>query len=511
MMRELVIGLLLAAALAGMYLGFSLGPLFLLAALVFLVASGSHLGPVGLSLGPGKKRAKEACFEEIGGQAMAIQELKEALKFLADRDQVRRLGIRAMRGILLSGPPGTGKTLLARAAASYTNSAFHSVSGSEFIEMYAGVGAQRVRRAFDEARRQAKKEKKRGAILFIDEIEIMGGKRGRHSSHLEYDQTLNQLLVEMDGMADDRVPVMVIAATNRADLLDDALLRPGRFDRTVWVDLPDREGRAEILKIHTANKPLGSAVDIEALARETFGFSGAHLESLANEAAILALREGQETLEQRHFLEAVDKVMMGERSSRKPDAKELLRVALHELGHAVVGEVLRPGGVAKVSIAARGASLGYVRQVPGEEARLKTTRDLESDISCLLAGKVAEEIFLGDSSTGAAQDLERASDLASMMVRWGMSSLGLVAWEQIPRRTLFDAVQQVLSAAQSRAWDIISQNQAAIREGADDLMDRETMTGEEIRQLIDGRDGSGGGEQQVASVRGEFAALERGG
>jgi cell division protease FtsH len=237
-------------------------------------------------------------FQDIGGQASAKKELVEALDFIQDPEAVQSLGIRPLKGILLTGPPGTGKTLLAKAAAQYTGSAFIAAAGSEFIEMYAGVGAQRVRDLFSRAREAAREQGLSSSIIFIDEIEVLGGKRGQNHGHLEYDQTINQLLVEMDGLRPGRddVQLLVMAATNRADLLDDALTRPGRFDRIVRVDLPDREARREILSLHTRNKPLAPDVDLDRIARETFGFSGAHLESLANEAAIGALRSGTHTI-----------------------------------------------------------------------------------------------------------------------------------------------------------------------------------------------------------------------
>ena len=304
-------------------------------------------------------------FDDIGGQDSAINELKEALEFLLKPMEILHMGIRPIKGILLMGPPGTGKTLLARAAAGYAESVFLATSGSEFIEMYAGVGAKRVRQLFGEARKKARSEGKNSAVVFIDELEVLGAKRGSHASHMEYDQTLNQLLVEMDGLMPDSEPrILVIAATNRADMLDPALMRPGRFDRQVQVELPDKKGRVRILQIHTRNKPLAQDVDMDAVARATFGFSGAHLESLANEAAVLALREGKKEIQQRHFTEAVDKVILGEKLSRQPSTKEMERVAVHESGHALVSELLRAGSVSSLTVVPRGQALGYMRRTP---------------------------------------------------------------------------------------------------------------------------------------------------
>ena len=285
-MRKLEISVGVAAGLVAFLAlrGYNIFPWLLLFGLTyFLVASRGHLGEIGRKkVGAVVGNRPQVTFEDVGGQRVAKRELMEALQFLRNYDRARRLGIRPLKGILLAGPPGTGKTLLAKAAANYTDSAFISASGSEFIEVYAGLGAQRVRSLFEKARKLARAEKKTAAIIFIDEIEVLAGRRGTQVGHLEYDQTLNQLLVEMDGLRlDDDVRILVIGATNRPDLLDAAILRPGRFDRTVRVDLPDREGRCEILNLHLKNKPLAPEVSIDTLAKETFGLSGAHLESCA--------------------------------------------------------------------------------------------------------------------------------------------------------------------------------------------------------------------------------------
>ncbi|HHW98614.1 MAG TPA: AAA family ATPase, partial [Firmicutes bacterium] len=326
-------------------------------------------------------------FDDIGGQAVAKQELLEALDFVNQHQDAKRLGIRPLKGLLLSGPPGTGKTLLAKAAAAYTDSVFIAASGSEFVEMYAGVGAQRVRQLFEQAKTAARKQSKSKAIIFIDEIDVLGGQRGKHSSHLEYDQTLNQLLVEMDGLSNTSdIQILVIGATNRPDLLDGALLRPGRFDRLVKVDLPEKEARLQILQVHTRNKPLAPDIDLAQLAQETYGFSGAHLESLANEAAILAMREGAAHIEQRHFLQSIDKVMLGEQQERRPPLEEQQRISLHEAGHALVAEHVRPGSVATVTILSRGDTLGYVRQTVDDAAvYLQTEEQIRQQLWVLLA------------------------------------------------------------------------------------------------------------------------------
>src|SRR5690606_10433681 len=276
-------------------------------------------------------------------------------------------------------------------------SAFLSASGGEFVEVYAGVGAQRVRSLFQKARRAAREAASRSAVLFIDELEVIGGRRGRQMSHLEYDQTLNQLLVEMDGIdGGDGEQVVVIGATNRVDLLDEALLRPGRFDRVVRVDLPDRHGRREILNLHLKGRPLAPDVDIDLLARETYGLSGAHLEAVANEAAILAWRRNRPHIAACDLSEAVEKVLMGERADRRPSDEERRRVAYHEAGHALMGELLQPGSVASVTIVSRGAALGYVRQRPQDDVWLLTREQMENEARVALAGYAAEQLVFGE-------------------------------------------------------------------------------------------------------------------
>jgi len=427
----------------------------------------------------------EITFRDIGGQASAKQELVEALDFLQDPDAVLELGIRPLKGILLTGPPGTGKTLLARAAAQYTGSAFLAAAGSEFIEMYAGVGAQRVRDIFHRARQLAREQSRQAAIIFIDEIEVLGGRRGQNQGHLEYDQTINQLLVEMDGLrsAKDDVQVLVMAATNRADLLDDALTRPGRFDRIVRVELPDRAARREILSLHTRRKPLADDVDLDRVARETFGFSGAHLESLANEAAIIAMRRGVRQIHQEHFIEAVDKVMLGEKLDRRPSPEELRRVALHESGHALVAEVLRPGSVASITITSRGGALGYVRQAPQDDRYLHTKREIEDDIAVALAGMVSEELTLGGRSTGALQDFEQAFARGRLLIFSGMSELGVVSEETLPESELHLALTQVVQGVETKVRALLQDHVTDLRVAAARLGESERLSGAELRRI----------------------------
>ncbi len=426
-------------------------------------------------------------FEDIGGQATAKQELLEALDFLLRADQVRQMGIRPLKGILLTGPPGTGKTMLAKAAANYTGSVFVAASGSEFIEVYAGVGAQRVRELFRRARDEGRTNNC-PAVIFIDELEGIGGKRGRHQSHLEYDQTLNQLLVEMDGInADDPTRVLVISATNRSDLLDDALIRPGRFDRIVRVELPDREGRRQILDLHTRAKPLASDVDLDRVARDTFGFSGAHLESLANEAAILAMRSGLTEIPERCFQEAVDKVMLGEKLDRRPSAQDRYRIAVHEAGHALVGEMVEPGSVARVTITSRGQALGYVRQAAREDSYLYSKERLEAEIQRFLAGSLAEELVFGNRSTGASNDFEQVLRLVRTMVGTGMSELGVVDVEGLPDGALHQAQTQIITGLEGRVREHLHSQRPTLLSMASVLVEEESLSGDRLRALLAGQ------------------------
>lgn len=487
MIKEISVGLGLAAIIFLAIAGYDIIPIiFLGAAGVLLYLVTRSRGMFGKSFNyvqPGSMQ--KVSFSDIGGQSSAINELKEALEFIRNHEEVKRLGIRPLRGILLTGPPGTGKTLMARAAANYTDAVFVSCSGSEFIEMYAGVGAQRVRQLFKSAREGAIRQKKNNAVIFIDEIDILGGKRGQNASHHEYDQTLNQLLVEMDGLKiDDRVRILVIAATNRVDMLDPALLRPGRFDRQVTVDLPDKNGRLEILRLHTRNKPLAKNVCLESIAKETFGFSGAHLESVANEAAILAMREGCTEIGHKHFHEAVDKVMMGDKLNRKPSREELRRVAIHETGHALMSEHVRAGSVSTLTITPRGKALGYVRQTPEDDSYLHTRQYLENQIAIMLAGALAEDIVLGNRSTGASNDFEQAVKMAEQIIKSGMSELGVVSMDIVPIGTRFRIINKIIREQEERVRNYLKQNEAALNEVVNLLLQKERISGEHFRSII---------------------------
>lgn len=487
--HELLIGLALATLLFLAYLGVNVLPLLLLGGLLWFFSQRFNLGrPDKAAAGVivnGEQGRKQISFDDVGGQVTAKQELREALDFIRQEESALQMGIRPLKGILLTGPPGTGKTLLAKAAAAYTDAAFIAASGSEFIEVYAGVGAQRVRQLFEKAQEQARKTKKTRAIIFIDEIDVLGGKRGQHSSHLEYDQTLNQLLVEMDGMTtSNEVRTLIVGATNRPDLLDSALLRPGRFDRIVRVDLPDKEARLQILKLHVRNKPLAADVCLDKLASDTQGFSGAHLESLANEAAILAMREQATEITNRHFQESIEKVIMGERTDKQPGREELRRVAIHEAGHALVAEHVRAGSVSNISILSRGNALGYVRQTPGQESYLQTEQQMMDQLWVLLAGAAAEELYLGSRSTGAGGDYQEAVKLARHYILAGLSSLGIVDQETVDKRAFAEVQQQLLNKQAAAVKEFLGQQGDALVGLAEELLIQERMDGAEVRLLL---------------------------
>ena len=488
MVKELGLGVAIAAGIFLISQGVNILPLlFLIAGAYFLyrfIGKENFGGEI--IAGSNNKKREDIDFSAIGGQDTAKNELLEALDFVKNKSEIQQLGIRPLKGIMLSGPPGTGKTLLAKAAATYIDSIFLSASGSEFVEMYAGVGAKRVRNIFKEAVKKAQKNDKNNAIIFIDEIEVLAGKRGQNSSHLEYDQTLNQLLVELDGISgSDKINILVIGATNRIDILDSALLRPGRFDRIVKVDLPDKEGRKEILAIHTQNKPLAEDVDLAQLAQETFRFSGAQLESLANEAAIMAMRNESTQITLAHFQDAIDKVMMGEKLQRRPKESELKRVAYHEVGHALVGELVQPKSVSNITITSRGKALGYVRHNPNDDYYLETIDYLQDKIAVLLAGSIVEEEILGCLSTGANNDFKKAVEIAQKIVFSGMSQLGVVGKESLPQKKLHETVSKIIAQEEERVMQIIKNHQNFIATIAKQLLTRESISGKEFRAALD--------------------------
>lgn len=487
MSKEIILGIIPAVLLFLVFLGFNIMPLLLVGLFVSVILF-MLLRQNGFSF---KKTSTakvvtdtQATFEHVGGQQSAKKEIKEALDFLLYKEDIDAYGIRPLKGLLLTGPPGTGKTLLAKAAANYTDSAFISSSGSEFVEMYVGVGAQRIRDLFKKVRQTAEKNNQDSGILFIDEIDILAGKRDGQQ-HREYDQTLNQLLTEMDGMdTASGVRVLVMAATNRADMLDPALLRPGRFDRHISVDLPDKNARTHILNIHTQNKPIAEDVDLDKIGQETFNFSGAQLESLVNEAAIYALREQSDAVAEHHFSAAIDKVLMGEASDRSTNEEEKKRVAIHELGHGIVSEIVRPESVSQVALRPRGQALGYVRHHPGEERFLYSKDDLERQIMICLGGAVAEEIFYHNRSTGSKNDFEQALSLVRQMIDCGLSDLGIVKIEMMTKTMLQKEIQCIFDRLLEKTKAILIPRQPVFYQSLDILFEEEVLNGTRFRELL---------------------------
>lgn len=484
--REITIGTLLAAVLILAFKGFNVFPVALLAGIGVFFLYRTEIIDFFESMTQQKSKDNLITidFDQIGGQEGPKKELLEALDFIVNKDIITKLGIRPLKGIILAGPPGTGKTLLAKAAARFTDSAFIATSGSEFVEMYAGVGAKRVRKLFSDAINLAKKEKKNSAVIFIDEIDVLGVKRGSNSSHMEYDQTLNQLLVEMDGLKTKEIQVLIMAATNRLDSLDDALMRPGRFDRIVNIPLPSKEGRLEILKIHSKNKPLDDNVDLGEVASQTFGFSGAHLESVTNEAAILALRKKRVNVSQKDFQDAIEKVIMGEKIDTVPSKDELYRVALHEIGHGFISEFYRPSSVASITVAPRGQALGYMRQIHSENL-LETKKTIENMIAVTVAGAMTEKIFYSEFSTGASNDFKEAINLAQKLINCGLSDLGTTSCEILPKAILHTKINSIIEEVKVQTEAILLQYKDLIKEIADYLLENETITGEELRNKIE--------------------------
>ncbi len=441
-------------------------------------------------------------FQDVANAEEAKEELQEVIEFLRNPDKYRRIGARIPKGVLLVGPPGTGKTLMAKAVAGEAGVAFLSISGSEFVELFVGVGAARVRDLFEQARKHAP------AIIFIDELDAVGRLRGAGlgGGHDEREQTLNQLLVEMDGF-DSSEGIIVLAATNRPDVLDPALLRPGRFDRMFVVDRPDLPGRLAILKIHARKVVLASDVDLEAIARATPGFSGADLANLINEAAIIAARKGKERVEQEDLLEAKDKVSLGKaRKSMALSEDEKKRVAYHEAGHAVVSRfVPHADPIEKVSIIPRGMALGVTQSLPEEDRHIHTFSYLMDTMTVMLGGYSAERIVFGEVSTGAQNDIERVTELARRMVTaWGMSpKLGPVAFgkeegeiflgrELGVRKTFSEKVaelidseiQRLVREALQRAETILHQHIEGLHALAQALLEKETVMGSEVDRIL---------------------------
>ena len=445
-------------------------------------------------------------FADVAGVDEAKQELTEIVDFLKKPERYAEIGARIPKGVLLVGPPGTGKTLLSKAVAGEAEVPFFIISGSEFVELFVGAGAARVRDLFEEAKKKAP------CIIFIDELDAIGksrsGSMGVVGGNDEREQTLNQLLTEMDGFTAQDKPVIVLAATNQPEVLDAALLRPGRFDRQVLVDRPDLSGRKTILEIYAKKVKLAEAVDLDSVAQATSGFAGADLANLVNEAALLAARNQRTRVEQQDLSEAIERVVAGlEKKSRvlQPDEKKV--VAYHEVGHAIVGHLM-PGGskVAKISIVPRGMSaLGYTLQLPTEERFLNSKEELQGQIATLLGGRSAEEIVFGKITTGAANDLQRATDLAEQMVgTYGMSdTLGPLAYDKQgggrflggnnnPRRSVSDATAQAIDKevrglvdkAHEDALEILRQNMALLETIAQKILEKEVIEGDDLKQML---------------------------
>ncbi|BBH20947.1 microtubule-severing ATPase [Paenibacillus baekrokdamisoli] len=470
------------------FVGVNMIPIVLFAGLagglLYVAKSRGNLAAIGGERKGKPRLTTPLSFEEIGGQERAKQEIIEALDFLVNVEQISKLGIRPLKGILLTGPPGTGKTLLAKAAAHYTDSIYVAASGSEFVEMYVGVGASRIRDMFKEARQKALKAGKNSAVIFIDEIDVIGGKRDG-GQHREYDQTLNQLLTEMDGIHTSESPrILLIGATNRKEMLDSALLRPGRFDRHIAVDLPDKKGRAHILHIHARNKPLHEEVSLEKIAEESFGFSGAQLESVMNESAIYALRDSNDSITQRHLSLAIDKVLMGEQSDREATKEERERVALHELGHAIAAELVRPGSVSQVALQPRGQALGYVRHNPQQDRYLYTREFLDGQIMIALGGAAAEEIFYGDRSTGSRGDFEQSMSIVRTMVESGLTDLGIIDSSMMTPDKWAGVNHTILEELMGKVKQMLGEHKEVFLRSLDVLIAEETLGGDRFRSLL---------------------------
>jgi cell division protease FtsH len=460
----------------------------------------------------GKSKAKrmsvdapKITFRDVAGVDEAVQELQEIKEFLENPKKFQALGARIPKGVLLYGPPGTGKTLLARAVAGEAGVPFFSISGSDFVEMFVGVGASRVRDLFEQAKQNSP------CIIFMDEIDAVGRHRGAGmgGGHDEREQTLNQLLVEMDGfeMKDN---IILIAATNRPDILDPALLRPGRFDRQVVVDRPDRKGRKHILEVHTRGKPLAKAIDLDTLAGQTPGFTGADLANLINEAALLTARQGRREISMDELEEGIMRVIAGpEKKTRVMSEKERLITAYHELGHAIVGHLLpNCDPVHKISIISRGQALGYTISLPTEDKFLTSRAELTDTMAMTLGGRAAEEIVFGEITTGASNDLEKVTETAKQMVmRFGMSErLGPRVFghdrgqpflgrefsaepdysDEIARE-IDDEIRRIVEGAHQTAKDLLTDKREQVDQISKILLERETIDAEQFVALLDGK------------------------
>jgi len=493
---------------------FSMGPILLLILFWWIMASrGEKLGDRILSFGKVRprihteKEGEKITFNDVAGVDEAKEELKEVIEFLKDPKKFQRLGGKIPKGVLLVGPPGTGKTLLAKAVAGEAGVPFFSISGSDFVEMFVGVGASRVRDLFEQGRRAAKASNK-GAIIFIDEIDAVGRLRfaGIGGGHDEREQTLNQLLVEMDGF-DSTQGLILIAATNRPDTLDPALLRPGRFDRQIIVNLPDIKGREEIFKVHTRRLKLSPEIDLKTLASLTPGFSGADIANVCNEAALIAARFNKDYIDMNDFEKAIERVLMGpEKKHRIMSKKEKQITALHESGHALLSLLLpEVNPLKKVSIIPRGLSGGYTFTPPLEDRHYWTKNELLAEITLMLGGRASEEINLNDVTTGAQNDLEMATQMARRMVtQFGMSEKlghltlgrreGLVFlgrdifeeknYSEETARLIDEEVKKIIDTAYAKAKNLLLENKDKLMLLANTLLEKEVLDGEEVKKLL---------------------------
>ena len=482
-------------------------PIILIGVFFFVFLS-KQVGGNNKSFDFGKSRAKlddhqkKVTFNEVAGLKEEKEELHELIDFLKNPKRFQKLGARIPKGVLLVGPPGTGKTLLARAVAGEANVPFYYISGSDFVELFVGVGASRIRDMFNQAKHNAP------CLIFIDEIDAVGRQRGTGlgGGHDEREQTLNQLLTEMDGFGANE-GIIIIAATNRADVLDPALLRPGRFDRQVTVNLPDVKAREEILAVHARNKILAKDVTLTNLAKRTPGFSGADLENLLNEAALLAVRRNKEAITMSEIDEATDRVLMGPaKKSKKYTEEEKKLVAYHEAGHVVLGLKLNSANVVqKVTIIPRSYAGGYAMMVPKEEKYTQTKRELLEQITGLLGGRVSEELNFGEITTGAHNDFEKATKIArSMVTEYGMSDLGPVQLEHqsegvflgrdynksrnfsdIVAHEIDEEIRKIVGECYQKATEILKENKDLVKLIAEALMERETLTKEQIEFLVE--------------------------
>jgi cell division protease FtsH len=443
-------------------------------------------------------------WSDVAGLQEAKEELEEVVDFLREPQRFARLGARVPRGILLFGPPGTGKTLLAKAIATEAGANFYMQSASAFVEMFAGLGAARIRKLFDEARKNPP------AIIFIDELDAAGAARGGHSFNREQDQTLNQLLVELDGF-EEREGIVVMGASNRLQDLDPALLRPGRFDRQVLIGPPDLAGREEILVVHTRGKPLAADVDVKLIARQTAGLTGAELENIANEAAIFAGRELQQHIHQEHFDAAMERVVAGLQKRRVVTEKEKRILAYHEAGHALmshlVGDLLP---VQKVTIVSRGEALGYTLNLPTEERYLHTTEEFQDLLKVYLAGRAAEQVVFGRVTNGAANDLEKVTELARAMVfEYGMSAVVTSRTMRADNYALSEETKRMRDQAQARLTDeayedaqrLLSKHRAGLDRVAHSLLEKETLVRDELDALLSDIEPDSRSSETVGTVK----------